>query len=378
MTAKNNATSKGSSVLFWYFLKMLTFRFGVLALGFLILSFFLDGISNVSKVSDANQMLRFLYFTLSKSIKIITETMPLITLISFVWLFISLNNTGQIKSSMGFGVSPFVFLRFGISFCLICSLFYLFALQSSFVKLLNYAETDFTDAVYYTTIKQKQKNHISLVKENKDGVAILYLTNASYDLQSKSQIVKINADQLDMINYNIKALGKLENWSSFKNVLIKQNKAIGGIEIIAKDSLESFYVNIDFNFLINKIDSQNKDLFAFSFLSLPFKIFKLRAQKLSYNVFEYQFYAKLANAMMFCLSMLIPMLFLFNLPKRSISVISKIIASVFSFFICFIIYYTFSSYSANLTNGYYILLFNLLPVFLMITFFLYLNIRKYS
>ncbi len=374
---------KAKHILFWHLLKMLSLRFSVLVCGFLFLSFFLDAVSNISKLPDGAHILNFLGFTFSKSIKIISETMPLVALIAFIWLFVSLNSSGQIRSCMSFGLEPFEIMKSGMLFCTGCMFLYLFVLQSSFVKVLNYAEQDFTDAIFYKKILNKKYNNISLVKDSSGSLSIFYLTNAYYKKTFDGGKTVVFADQIDLITYNTslnqQSARNINDWQVIKNVSLMSNGILGGVVLKSKDNNGSGgrLLDIDFQLIINKIDAANLDLFAFSFASLPFKIFKLKKQNLSYGLFEQQFYARISNGLLFCLSLLIPMFFLFNLPKRSVSVVAKIIYCIFSFFICFIVCYSLSSFAKTLTSGYYIALFNLLPISLMVTMFFYLNLQKH-
>ncbi len=374
---------KAKHILFWHLLRMLNLRFIILICGFLLLSFFLDAVSNISKLPDGAQILNFLGFTLSKSIKIISETMHLVALIAFIWLFVSLNSSGQIRSCMSFGTEPFEIMKPGILFCIGCIFLYLFVLQSSFVKVLNYAEQDFTDAIFYKKIIHKKYNNVSLVKDSSGSLSIFYLTNAYYKKALDGSKNAIFADQIDLITYNTslkqQSIGNINDWQVIKNISIVPNGVLGGVILKSKDNKNHMgrMLDIDFQLIINKIDAANLNLFAFSFTSLPFKIFKLKKQNLSYGIFEQQFYARISNGLLFCLSLLIPMFFLFNLPKRSVSIVAKIIYCLFSFFICFIICYSLSSFANTLTSGYYIALLNLLPICLMIMLFFYLNLQRH-
>jgi hypothetical protein len=151
--------------------------------------------------------------------------------------------------------------------------------------------------------------------------------------------------------------------------LENKNESYGG--------LYKIIFNCNINFLINQIDIENQNIFSFSFVSLPLKIAKLKLQKLSYSVFEHQFYSTLKNGLIFILSLLIPMYFLFNMNVRNFALLKQIIGVIVCFLFAFVVCYFLSNQASVIKDGFLIAMLNIIPISFFILIFTYLNIKKH-
>ena len=347
---------------------------------------------------------KFLYFEIISITNILTEGCAFILCVVFIWFFASFSLSGGNKISLTFGLSPYKVILPVIVFTICFSGFYLVFLKSIFIDISNKAQYMMMDFTNSTPSKKKDtiKANITIVKKNQQtkDIIILYLNNPYYKKFFTKKIqnfeYELYADKISLITYNRE--GGVKNWQTFGVINIKkldtsqrmidialteakQNDILTlqkfGVEIVEKQNKYHINFDADINFIINQIDIGDKNVFAFSFFSLPLKIANLKLQNLSYWVFEQQFYSTIKNVLTFFMSFLVPMFFLFNFNARSFGLLKSVLSSIVVFLFVFVCCHFFSAQSILAKSTFLIAFLNLIPCLILITIFLILNLKKH-
>jgi lipopolysaccharide export LptBFGC system permease protein LptF len=420
--------TRSSKTLFFALFKQILVRILICISFFFVLITILDFTNNYPNAKALGYSFsKFFYFEIFFVINILSEGISFIVCIAFIWFFVSFSISSNNRVALTFGLDPWKIISPAFLTIILCILFYLILLKSVFINVINEAQYLIMD---FEGQREKKTvvNNVTVVQKNDEtrGTTILYLNSPTYkaitNKMDKNTERKVSYEvfpkKISIITYS--QTSGVQNWQTFdvikiteyennsnqisislknpniNDVLVLQqagltifeNNAIENKTIVDKNkSLENknesygglykIIFNCNINFLINQIDIENQNIFSFSFVSLPLKIAKLKLQKLSYSVFEHQFYSTLKNGLIFILSLLIPMYFLFNMNVRNFALLKQIIGVIVCFLFAFVVCYFLSNQASVIKDGFLIAMLNIIPISFFILIFTYLNIKKH-